>query len=451
MKWHDGAPFSSADVKYTFDRIIAKGKILGNEDEGTFNNGMWVAIVDSVEAPDPNTLVINTKGSTPTMIAILSDAASSIIPKHISEVDPLNALKDARLPIGTGPFKLTEEPTTTIWKYERNPDYFKDGLPFMDEMESHVILEIEVRATAVVTERVHWTDNTPLPQLPYELANRLGQEAGVIHEGIPSLAFNHFLVNVEKAPFDDIRVRQAFSEALDRPQFLLDGLGNQRGVIGTALFPDGQWAMPIEMRNEFIGYGPDMAKRSANAKRLLAEYEADNGPIDWDNEAHFQCALNHISCENAQIIQSLIKKNLDVELTLDTMEIMRLVGLFVDGGFLQSGIIGINALDDPTSAFGKSYVTGSRYGAWTRRVNLELDDLFQKQLFMADVEERKKVVWEMDKIAMNDAAFNILLWTVTEHLRRDFIRGWTSFPAIQGTGIRMEHLWLDIPGTRTSQ
>ena len=80
-----------------------------------------------------------------------------------------------------------------------------------------------------------------------------------------------------------------------------------------------------------------------------------------------------------------------------------------------------------------------------------MDELFQKQLFMADVEERKQVVWEMDKIAMNDAAFNILLWTVTEHLRRDFTKGWVSFPAIQNTSIQLEHVWLDIPGTRASQ
>jgi peptide/nickel transport system substrate-binding protein len=451
VKWHDGTPFSSADVKYTFDRIIAKGKILGNETPGTFNNGMWVAIIDSIETPDASTLVINTKGSTPTLLAILSDAYSSIIPKHISEKDPLNALKEQLKSIGTGPYFVTEEPTTLLWKYERNPNYFKDGLPFVDAMESHVILEIEVRATAVVTERVHWSDPTPLPQLPYELANRLGQEPGVIHEGISSLAFNHFIVNATKAPFDDIRVRQAFSEALDRPQFLIDGLGNQRGVIGTGLFPNGQWAMPIDMRNELIGYGPDMEKRSANAKRLLAEYEAEKGPIDWDNDVHYQCATNHISCENAQIAQALIKKNLGVDLTLDTMEIMRLVGLFVDGGYNQSGIIGIIEFDDPTSAFGKAFISTSRYGGWTRHVNPEFDALFQKQLFIADVDERKKIVWEMDAMAMNDAAFNILLWTITEHLRRDYIKGWVSFPSSQGTSVRMEHIWLDIPGTRTSQ
>ena len=451
VKWHDGAPFSSADVKYTFDRIIAKGKILGNETAGTFNNRMWVAIIDSIETPDANTVVINLRGSTPTLLAILSDAASSIIPKHISEKDPLNALKEHLKPIGTGPFRLTEEPTTLLWRYERNPDYFKPALPFLDEMESHVILDIETRATAVVTERVHWSDPTPLPQIPFSLAERLGKEPGVVHEGIPSLLFNHFIVNTQKAPFDDIRVRQAFSEALDRPQFLLDGLGNQRGVIGTALFPNGKWAMPIEMRNELIGYGPDMAKRSANAKRLLAEYEADNGPIDWDNDVHYQCATNHISCENAQIAQALIKKNLGVVLTLDTMEIMRLVGLFFDGGFNQSGIIGLNEFDDPTSAFGKSYVTGSRYGSWARNSNAEIDALYEKQLFIADEDERKKIVWEMDAIAMNDASLNILLWTVTEHLRRDFIKGWVSFPSVQNTSVRMEHVWLDIPGTRTTK
>ena len=133
------------------------------------------------------------------------------------------------------------------------------------------------------------------------------------------------------------------------------------------------------------------------------------------------------------------------------MELFRLVGRFVSGEFNQSGIIGINEFDDPTSAFGKAFISSSRYGAWTRHINPEVNDLFQKQLFIADVEERKKIVWEMDAIAMNDAAFNILLWTITEHLRRDFIKGWVSFPSAQNTSVRMEHVWLDIPGTRTTR
>jgi hypothetical protein len=75
----------------------------------------------------------------------------------------------------------------------------------------------------------------------------------------------------------------------------------------------------------------------------------------------------------------------------------------------------------------------------------ELDKLFEQQKFMADPEARKKIVWEMDQMAMNDAAYLILQWPEFYHVRWNFVKGWTHTPNIRSTNSRMDSVWLDLP------
>ena len=141
VKWHDGSPFSSEDVRYSFNRIMTKGVLPGFEQPTcpACRETVWVSLFEGVEAPDPNTVVINTKGASGSVLKVLMSSYVSIMPKHIIEADPVDGLKTERIPTGTGPFKVTKEPTTVLWEYVRNPDYFKPDLPYMDAMESHVI------------------------------------------------------------------------------------------------------------------------------------------------------------------------------------------------------------------------------------------------------------------------------------------------------------------------
>ena len=85
-------------------------------------------------------------------------------------------------------------------------------------------------------------------------------------------------------------------------------------------------------------------------------------------------------------------------------------------------------------------------GRWYQKHSLpELDKLYEQQKFIADPEERKKVIWEMDKLAMNDAAYLILHWFAWHHVRWDFVKGWTITPDIRSTNARMDSVWLDLP------
>jgi peptide/nickel transport system substrate-binding protein len=435
VKWHDGMPFSSADVQYTIERIMNPPKGMVSP-----RGPVFAAIIERVETPDPDTVVIHGKGPSGLLLPLFANGWNVIIPKHIAEKDPVNALKTTV--IGTGPFRLKEPPTSSLWKYERNPDYFKKDLPFLDEIEIHLITDPQALVAAILSKRVFWSDSFPHPNMDRDLSKSTAQQnANLIRSSNPLLGIQHLTIQTEKPPFDDLRVRQAISEALRREAF--GELGTQSGAVGTGNYPFGPWAMPVEMRAQLIGYGPDMAKRIAHGKELLASYEKEKGKIDW-SKIKVQCATNiKFSCENGQIMQQMLKKiNINVE--LEPMLFAQLRANEVSGNYLMSLLGAAMDFDDPIDPFGQLFVT--KGGRWYQKHSLpELDKLFEQQKFMADPEARKKVVWEMDTMAMNDAAYLVLQWPEFFHVRWNFVKGWTHTPNIRSTNSRMDSVWLDLP------
>ena len=292
--------------------------------------------------------MIHGKGPSGLLLPIFANGWNVMIPKYIAEKDPVNALKTTV--IGTGPFRLKEPPTSSLWKYERNPDYFQKDLPFLDEIEIHLITDPQALVAAVLSKCVYWSDSFPHPNMDRDLSqSTVQQNPHIVRSSNAVLGVSHLTIQSEKPPFDDRRVRQALSEAIRRET--VSELGTTSGVVGTASYPLGPWAMPREMRAHLIGYGPDMAKRIAHAKELLAGYEQDKGKIDW-SKSKIQCATNiKFSCEQAQIVQQLIKK-INVTIELEPMLFAQLRANEVSGNYLLSLLGAATDFDDPIDIFG---------------------------------------------------------------------------------------------------
>src|SRR5215472_6772796 len=214
VKWHDGMPFSSADVQYTIERIM-------NPPQGMVSprGPVFRALVERVEAPDPETVVIHGKGPSGLLLPLFANGWNVIIPKHIVEPDPVNALK-TRV-IGTGPFRLKEPPTQSLWKYERNPEYFQKDRPFLDELEIHIVTDPQALVAAILSQRVFWSDAFPHPNMDRDLSQAtVQQNPHLVRSAKSMLVVEHLTMQTEKPPFDDLRVRQAISEALRREAFI---------------------------------------------------------------------------------------------------------------------------------------------------------------------------------------------------------------------------------------
>ena len=442
VTWHDGEPFSAEDVKWTIERIK-------NPPEGMVSprQGVFRGTVDTVEVIDANTLQVKSDGFSPLLVPLFSNGWNAIIPKHISEVDPVNAMMTQV--VGTGAFRLMEPPTTTLWRYERNPDYFDENLPYLDEIEYHIIQDPQAQAAAVRTKKVYFNDSIGGINFSPELAQSVDdQEDGLTFHPVPTITVSHFVMNGTRAPFDDLRVRQAVSEAIRRES--IAELGPQAGTVGTGNFPLGPWALPKEVQDSLVGYGPDMDVRIANAKSLLEAYESENGAIDW-GDITIQCSSNITwACPNAEVVQQLLKK-IDVEVSLEPLDVTAHRGNEVSGDYLMSLLGAGLDFDDPIDTFGQLYITDG--GRWYQRRSIpELDQLYNQQKSEQDFEKRRELVWEMDKIATNDAGYLVLHWWQFNRVQWDFVKGLTSTASARTTNARMIYTWLDLPeANRTSR
>src|SRR3989454_6558243 len=133
VKWHDGQPFTSRDVKYTFDVVReaadAPAKLRLNPRKD------WYANIDAIEAADPHTVVFHLKRPQPSLLLMLASGYSPVYPAHV----PLAELRTRC--VGTGPFKFKEWKRGESVEYVKNTEYFVRGRPYMDGIRYLVIVE----------------------------------------------------------------------------------------------------------------------------------------------------------------------------------------------------------------------------------------------------------------------------------------------------------------------
>jgi len=224
----------------------------------------------------------------------------------------------------------------SLWKSERNPEYFKKDLPFLDAIESYIITDPQAMVAALLSKRIYWSDAFPHANMDRDLAKSTAQQnPNIIATSNPGMIIAHITLQGEKPPFDDLRVRQAIREAIRREA--IAELGNPSGAVRTGVYPLGLWTMPKAMQEQLIGYDPDMAKRITHAKEFLASYEQEKGKIDW-SKLKLQCATNiKFSCENSQVVQQLLKK-INVNIEFEPMLFAQLRANEVSGNYSLSSL-----------------------------------------------------------------------------------------------------------------
>src|SRR5262245_11630825 len=146
VKWHDGQPFSSRDVKCTLDMLReareepAKLRLSPRKD--------WYANVEAIEIPDPHTVVFKLKRPQPSLLLMLASGYSPVYPAHV----PVSELRQRC--VGTGPFKLKEYQRGQVVELERNPDYFVPNRPYLDGIRYLIITERGTRLAALQSGRL---------------------------------------------------------------------------------------------------------------------------------------------------------------------------------------------------------------------------------------------------------------------------------------------------------
>ena len=265
VKFHDGAPLTAADVAASWQMIIHPPKGMLSPRES------WYEMVDTVEAPDPSTVVFHLKFATDAFLPALADPFAFIYKKEILDKDPRWYEKNI---LGSGPFKFTEFETGQSISGVRNPDYYRKGLPYLDGFKAIYADKQAVRLDAIRADRAAIEFRGFPPAARDELVKSLGDKI-TVQESDWNCG-NLVTPNHKKKPFDDPRVRRALSLAIDRWHGApaLSKIANVR-TVGGIVFPASPLAATKEELQQIAGFWPDIEKSRAEAKRLLKEAGAE--------------------------------------------------------------------------------------------------------------------------------------------------------------------------------
>jgi len=250
VTWHDGEPFTSADVQFGIMEVLREIHPRG---------GATLKVIESVETPDDMTAVLTLSQPAPYLMVALNGYESPIVAKHIFEGGDPRQNDTANAPVGTGPFKFVEWQKGQYVRLDKNEDYWRDGLPYLDRVVVRFIADASTRAAAMESGEVHYGAFGAVPYIDVE---RL---AAMDHLEATTEGYEYFApimqlqFNTEVEPYDDPRVRRAIAYAVDR-EFVIDniwfGFGNPAtGPIhsafeSTGLYSDDVTDFTVEDRIE---------------------------------------------------------------------------------------------------------------------------------------------------------------------------------------------------------
>jgi peptide/nickel transport system substrate-binding protein len=223
VKFHDGKPFTSEDVKFTVLDVLKKYHPRG---------AITFKAVQSIDTPDPLTAVFHLSEPAPYMLMALSGYESPMLPKHIYGTGDVASSPYANKPVGTGPFKFVDWQKGQYIRLDRNPDYRVAGQPYLDRIVVRFIGDGGTRAAAMESQEVGLAgfsavlpvDVARLEKLPYIAVTSKGYAMQSPIVGLD--------INTRKPPFDNVKVRQAIAYAVDR-KFVIDNIWFGFGVPAT--------------------------------------------------------------------------------------------------------------------------------------------------------------------------------------------------------------------------
>jgi peptide/nickel transport system substrate-binding protein len=427
VKWHDGKPFTSADVKYTFDAVRgapdAKARLKVNPRK------LWYENIDAIEAPDPHTVVFRLKKPQPSLLPMLASGYSPVYPAHVPLADFKNKC------VGTGPFKLKENKPGEYVEYVKNPDYFVKGRPYLDGVKWVVIRDRSTQIAALQSGQLDVAGRG------WNKSNAESAKAGapklVVIESDSNVNDN-VLVNFKRAPVNDPRVRLAINLALDRKAYLA-GPRQGAATFGGAMLPRpaGVWGLPAAEVAKLPGMG-DPAKQKAEAKRLLAE--AGYGPGKPMKLTVSTRSLAIYVDTASWMVDQLQQVGIDA--TLEQIETgvwhPKMTRLEYQVALNLTGI----GIDDPDANFLENYKCGSQRN-FSGYCSEEIDKLITEQSQTVDKVKRLKLVNEIDRKLQADGARPILGWGKQYSAYWPHVKNWAQHENSIYNVSRFQDVWLD--------
>ncbi len=425
VKFHDGNPLASADVKASWDSIVFPGQGIISPRQNYF------LMVDKIEAPDPQTIVFRLKFATAAFIPALADPFAWVYEKAILDKDPHWYEKNV---MGSGPFKFAGYETGQSIKGVRNPDYFMPGLPYLDGFVGIYADKQATRVDAIRADRAAIEFRGMPPAAADEIKKALGDKVtiGTSNWNVGS----SFTPNHKKKPFDDVRVRRALTLAIDRWHDT-EALSKITIVktVGTFIFPTSPLAPTKEELQKIAGYWPDIEKSRAEARRLLNEagqenltFELLNRNVDQPYKYVALMLIDDWAKIGVKVTQKVVPSG-------PWYEALRSGNFDVAVEAPGHGIV--NPLLDVQKELGAS---SENYGGYDDTV---ADAIYDKMLHETDPAKQHALMFQFEKHNLDEEAHQpYVVWWYRIVPYHSYVKGWSIGPSHLANQ-DLATVWLD--------
>ena len=447
-RWSDGEPLNAEDLIFSIDSIADPDKF-GDLWEGLKmrpRSGMWRPYYESSRAVDDYTVEIKLKYPSPAFQFALSMEPAKMFPEHQVSQGKFQGFANTDYLVTSGPFRFVDFTKDVSWEYKKNPDYFKEGRPYLDGVQVFIIIDVGSIIAAYAAEQVLTStgnNNNIASVESKQFLEDHGDKFDVYFVG-PAGSYT-FMMNSTKKPFDDPRVRRAMSLGINRQELMeVFGVGDLQ--MGTP-FPPGTWFGPTtEEAEQLPGMrllnGEKHPDDIAEAKRLLAEAGFPDG---FDSDIMLGRVLQYVDV--GTIIAQQLKKSLNVNLNIRVVEGAAGRAEY-DANTYTIAIQGKSLpFMDPDAAF-VEYADGGLLAQWAHaetQINwAKLNDIFTRQSRETDPEKRKALIREAgDSLLYEDNAVPAIFYSTQTIFVSKKVQNYHPAPGSYTAGMKYEHLWCD--------
>jgi peptide/nickel transport system substrate-binding protein len=427
VRWHDGKPFTARDVQCTWHKVLGKhpDELRGNPRGVWWSNLKEVTLNGDFEA---TFVLARAQASFP---ALLASNLSPVYPCHV----PAKEMR--RRPIGTGPFKFVSFDSNQSIKLAKNSDYWKPGLPYLDGIEMSIIGNRSTRVLAFIAKEFDLTfvADITVPLIPDIAARAPTATCALTPTGVTT----NLQVNHRRPPFDNPKLRQAMALALDR-QGMIDILTLGKATISGVMMalPEGRWGMPKEMVMALPYYGSDQAALRAEARKIMES-------LGYGPSKRLKVKVSTRDFANFRDPAVLLVDKLNqiwFDAELEIIESAVWYGRLVRQDYAVALNLSGSGIDDPDVTLMEGFACNSNRN-YTKYCNPRVEKLLEEQSKEADVDKRKQIVWQIEKVLAEDVARPIIFHNRTATCWHPHVKGHVQHQNSIYNNWRFERVWLD--------
>jgi peptide/nickel transport system substrate-binding protein len=409
VTFHDGTPLKASDVKFTFERLV--------DPETASTSASELASMKSIEATDDRTVVITLNAPDAAFLTNLAQPALVIYSEAFVKA---NNNDISQVAMGTGPFKFVEYVPNTRIVLEKNPNYWEEGLPYLDGIEMTIAADDTSRTAAIVSGAVDFIEYVPLRDV-----DTLQQDPNLALAGDTNTNIRFIGFNLTKEPFDNPLVRQAIAAVVDR-EAMLGPTVFGHGTPVEALFPPDFWAaLQQEVRPADVERAKSLMEEAGHADGFSTTITS------WSQYSFLS---------NAAVVLQEQLRQIGIEAELNLVENATMVDQVYVGKTYDIAVTGESAYVDPNTLILPNFKSGES-GNFVDYSNPEVDTLIEQGIATTDQDERARIYQEIQTILLEDLPWiNLFVANQYEAMKTN-VKGYVHIPT--GSNIAFRTTWIE--------